>query len=170
MTAVESYSGSLNPGNVEKSGGNVVELRWMIIIGILLAVFLSYEAFAQEQLSVETNTANTFAGSYLVDGNMVTFQSDLVSANEVNFSIDINGDARKATLFLGQCDRSNSSQQLCSEAITVDQVTGQALSVEQQDLIFDTMNAVSGYYLKQPDELYSPALVLVSAMGYWSLR
>ena len=139
----------------------MIEQRWMIILGILLALFLSYEAFADDHIAVETlsvkqDSAEAFAGTYQVAGNRVSFQSDMVSSEEVLFSIDINGEKRKATYTM------DGRQLTLSEY--------EALSAEEQDLMFDAMNAVSDYYQDHSNNVYSPALVLVSAMGYWSHR
>ncbi|WP_020409080.1 hypothetical protein [Hahella ganghwensis] len=147
------------------------EQRWMIIIAILLAILLSYEAFAKERFSVDQDTAEAFTGSYLVDGNKIRFQSSLIDSDKVLFSVDINGSLREATLHLDQCGQSYSGRyQSCARNIEFSQAAVMPLSMEQQVLMYDTMNTVSEYFVTQPRELHSPALVLVSAMGYWSLR
>lgn len=129
---------------------------WMLFIGILLAVFLSYEAFASEHLIVESDTETTFSGNYSAGKDLVVFESALEDSKSVKFKININGTERLAYFSLN--GKAFADQDY------------EALSDAEQDLMFDAMNAVASYYQDNPKDVEMPGLILVGAMGYLSHR
>ena len=125
-----------------------------IATGILAAV-VSTSTLADDSLKITNNSVNGFSGTFQADAHTIVFDSTLESNTLVSFTVNIDGEEREADFDL-------QDSQLT--------LTGgnQKLTPAEQDLMYDTAQAVAAYVLRSQDDLGEHLVVLVGAMDYWS--
>ena len=125
-----------------------------IAMGII-STALSFNTFANDSLNVVSDTADGFSGTFQADAHTVTFKSSLENQTEVQFTVVIDGKEREASFNLKE------SQLKLLDGNVV-------LTPAEQDLMYDTAQAVAAYVMRSQEELGEHLVVLVGAMDYWS--
>ncbi|MFD2229581.1 hypothetical protein [Alkalimarinus sediminis] len=125
-----------------------------IATGIIAAV-VSTTTFADDSLKITNSSVNGFSGTFQADAHTIVFDSTLESDTLVNFTVNIDGEEREASFDLKE------SQLTLTDG-------KQQLTPAEQDLMYDTAQAVAAYVLKSQDDLGEHLVVLVGAMDYWS--
>ncbi|UZE95284.1 hypothetical protein [Alkalimarinus alittae] len=125
-----------------------------IATGIVSAL-VSFSALADDSLEIESSSINGFSGTFQADAHTIAFDSTLANNTLVKFTVNIDGEIRQANF------------DLKDSRLTL---TGgnQNLTPEEQDLMYDTAQAVAAYVLRSQDDLGEHLVVLVGAMDYWS--
>jgi len=125
-----------------------------IATGILAAV-VSTSTLADDSLKITNSSVNGFSGTFQADAHTIVFDSTLESNTLVSFTVNIDGEEREANFDL-------QDSQLT--------LTGgnQKLTPAEQDLMYDTAQAVAAYVLRSQEDLGEHLVVLVGAMDYWS--
>jgi len=121
----------------------------------LISAALSFNAFANDSLEIVSNTAEGFAGTFQADAHTVSFTSTLENQTEVQFTVIIDGKEREAIFNLKE-----------SQFKLLD--GSEVLTPDEQDLMYDTAQAVAAYVMRSQEELGEHLVVLVGAMDYWS--
>lgn len=125
-----------------------------IATGILAAV-VSTSTLADDSLNITNSSVNGFSGTFQADAHTIIFDSTLENNTLVNFTVSIDGEEREASF-----DLQNSQLTLTDG--------NQKLTPAEQDLMYDTAQAVAAYVLKSQEDLGEHLVVLVGAMDYWS--
>lgn len=125
-----------------------------IATGILAAV-VSTSALADDSLKITNSSVNGFSGTFQADAHTIVFDSTLESNTLVSFTVNIDGQEREANFDLQHSQLT---------------LTGgnQKLTPAEQDLMYDTAQAVAAYVLRSQEDLGEHLVVLVGAMDYWS--
>ena len=121
----------------------------------LISAALSFNAFANDSLEVVSDTAKGFSGTFQADAHTVSFTSTLENQTEVQFTVTIDGKEREASFNLKE-----------SQFKLLD--GNEILTPAEQDLMYDTAQAVAVYIMRSEEELGEHLVVLVGAMDYWS--
>ncbi len=123
----------------------------------LFSAAVSVNVFAKDSLDIATDSATGFSGTYQADSHNITFKSTLESSTLVHFTISIDGKTREASFDLKDSQLSLTDGQ-------------DTLTPVEQDLMYDTAQAVAAYVIRSQEELGEHLVVLVGAMDYWSAR
>ena len=123
----------------------------------LISTALSFNAFANDSLNVFSDTANGFSGTFKADAHNVSFTSTLENQTEVQFTVIIDGKEREASFNL----KYRKLRLLDGNEV---------LTPAEQDLMYDTAQAVAAYVMRSQEELGEHLVVLVGAMDYWSAQ
>lgn len=121
----------------------------------IISALVSFSALADDTLNIANSSANGFSGTFQADAHTISFNSILENDTMVSFSVNIDGEEREANF-----DLRNSRLTLTGGS--------QNLTPEEQDLMYDTAQAVAAYVLRSQDDLGEHLVVLVGAMDYWS--
>ena len=121
----------------------------------LISAALSLNAFADDSLIIASNTTEGFSGTFQADAHTVSFTSTLESSTEVQFTVIIDGKEREAIFSLKE-----------SQLKLLD--GDNALTPSEQDIMYDTAQAVAAYVMRSQEDLGEHLVVLVGAMDYWS--
>ncbi|WP_250657212.1 hypothetical protein [Alkalimarinus coralli] len=121
----------------------------------LISALVSVGAFAGDSLSIANSSVNGFSGTFQADAHTIKFSSTLESQTQVSFTVSIDGEVREASF-----DLKNSRLELTGG--------NQTLTPDEQDLMYDTAQAVAAYVLRSQEDLGEHLVVLVGAMDYWS--
>ncbi len=121
----------------------------------ILAAVVSTSALAVDSLKISSISVNGFSGTFQADAHTIIFDSTLKSDTLVSFTVNIDGEEREAYF-----DLQNSQLTLTNG--------NQKLTPAEQDLMYDTAQAVAAYILRSQEDLGDHQVVLVGAMDYWS--
>ena len=121
----------------------------------LISAAISFNVFATDTLNIANDAANGFSGTFQADAHTIAFKSTLESQTLVNFTVSIDGNVREANF------------DLKDSLLTL---TGgdKTLTPAEQDLMYDTAQAVAAYVIRSQEDLGEHIVVLVGAMDYWS--